>query len=331
MLLLLSLHLKGYETMPKPDLDPQHFQPVLLDWYDREKRDLPWRRTRDPYAVWISEAMLQQTRVETVIPYYHRFMKRFPDPAALASADLQEVLKLWEGLGYYSRARNLHRAAAVIVEEYDGRIPHSMDAIRSLPGVGPYIAAAVLSIAFDQPHAVVDGNVKRVLARLLQIDAPVNKPASHRIFQREADRLLTRERPSAHNQAIMELGALVCKPKNPECAVCPVSSFCRSHGSETVSAFPVRLTKPRTPLRRMIVAVIVRQKDHHVLIVQRPEEGLLGGLWEFPGKQLEKGRRAIKSCVEACRERTGSCRCNSHSVPSVLSATPTPISASPPR
>jgi len=204
------------------------FRKRLLDWYAAHHRILPWRKTRDPYAVWVSEVMLQQTQVGTVIAYYERFMDRFADVAGLARADLQAVLKIWEGLGYYARARNLHRAAAVVCARHGGQVPDTWDQIRALPGVGPYIAAAVLSIAYHRPLAVVDGNVKRILARLFRIDAPVNVSSAAPVFQRKADELLERRQPGAFNQAMMELGAVVCRPRNPDCSHCPVSAHCRS-------------------------------------------------------------------------------------------------------
>ncbi|MFZ1983631.1 MAG: A/G-specific adenine glycosylase [Desulfatitalea sp.] len=196
---------------------------TLGAWYDTHRRDLPWRYTRDPYAIWVSEVMLQQTQVKTVTPYFQRFMQRFPDVGRLAQADEQSVLKSWEGLGYYSRARHLHQAAQRVVHEWDGRLPSTWPEIRQLPGIGDYIAAAVLSIAFAQPHAVVDGNVKRVLARLLRMATPINAAAGHQLFQAAADRLLDVQDPGRHNQAMMELGALVCTPQTPLCAQCPLA------------------------------------------------------------------------------------------------------------
>ncbi len=194
----------------------------LLDWYATHRRRLPWRATSDPFAIWVSEVMLQQTQVATAIPYYRRFMDRFPTPAHLAAADIQEVLKLWEGLGYYSRARNLYRAAGVVTARFNGQVPDDPEAFRSLPGVGDYICAAVLSIAFGRVLPVVDGNVKRVLSRLLEIDTPVNRSGAHKIFQVPAMELVCPKQPADFNQAVMELGALVCRPKNPDCVTCPL-------------------------------------------------------------------------------------------------------------
>ncbi|MGD8369758.1 MAG: A/G-specific adenine glycosylase, partial [Desulfobacterales bacterium] len=275
----------------------------LLAWYRKNHRRLPWRETKDPYRIWISEAMLQQTRVETVIPYYERFLSAFPDAAALARSDLQQVLRVWEGLGYYARARNLHRAAEMVVARFDGRVPDDPEKLRSLPGVGPYIAAAVLSIAFGRPHAVVDGNVKRVLARLFQIEAPVNRPSAAALFQQEADRLLHRADPGAFNQAVMELGALVCTPKGPVCGRCPLKGFCGSFQSGSVFLYPVRDKKK--PVPEYAIAVGVVHKKGRVLITRRKPEGLLGGMWEFPGGKIAEGESAESACRREIAEETG--------------------------
>lgn len=257
----------------------------VADWYRRSHRKLPWRETTDPYRIWISEIMLQQTQVATVIPYYNAFLTRFPDIFSLAAAGLQEVLKIWEGLGYYARARNLHKAAKKIVAEYGGRIPTEMDAIRSLTGIGGYVAAAVLSFAYGRPHAVLDGNVKRVISRLFSMDAPVNRASAHNDFQAISDRLLDRDRPALYNQAIMELGALVCKPKNPACTECPLAGECSAYGEGQISRYPVRDRKPPVPEYMMVIGVV--RKNGRFLIVQRAENGLLGGLWEFPGVKID--------------------------------------------
>ena len=281
-----------------PEIDNQTCMELgksLVLWYNRNKRDLPWRRGKDPYAVWVSEAMLQQTQVQTVIPYYHRFLDRFPDLASLARADLQSVLKLWEGLGYYSRARNLHRAAGVVVEKENGRIPDTWERFRRLPGVGDYIAAAVLSIAFDQAHAVADGNVKRVIARLFLVDAPVNQASSHRVFNALAGQLLDRRRPGRHNQAMMELGALICTPREPRCGDCPVARFCQAPRRDMVRLYPRRTRRRPLPVRRMVAGVVF--KKGKVLLVQRPEQGLLGGLWEFPGGVLDEDLDPAEACT----------------------------------
>jgi A/G-specific adenine glycosylase len=213
----------------------------LLAWYHKYRRELPWRQTEDSYSIWVSEVMLQQTQVNTVLPYYRKFLNHFPDVKSLAKADLQSVLKIWEGMGYYARARNLHRAAQMIVTEFSAKIPAKWEDIKKLPGVGDYIAAAVLSIAFNQPYAVIDGNVKRVLARLFLIDAPVNKSSVLKAYNDAATELLDNKNPGVFNQAIMELGAMVCKPNKPECAHCPLQTECLAYRSGMVEKFPKRL------------------------------------------------------------------------------------------
>ncbi len=274
-----------------------------MGWYEGNQRALPWRETRDPYRIWVSEVMLQQTRVDTVIPYYHRFLRRFPNVAALAAADREEVLKAWEGLGYYGRARNLHRAARMVDDELDGVVPGDRKAFQRLPGVGDYISAAVLSIAFNQPFAVVDGNVKRVLARICKIETPVNTSPGHKSVQKKADALLDRSRPSLFNQAVMELGALVCTPAEPDCGACPVSSFCRAFRDGSVSEFPRKQKKKATPTRTFAVGVV--RDNAKMLIVRRPSRGLLGGLWEFPGGEIGSKETPEEACIRGIREQTG--------------------------
>ncbi|MGM0454087.1 MAG: A/G-specific adenine glycosylase [Thermodesulfobacteriota bacterium] len=271
----------------------------LLAWYGRNGRQLPWRQTSDPYRIWVSEIMLQQTRVQTVIPYYERFLARFPDICALAAADQEVLLKLWEGLGYYARARNMHKAAKRVVAEHGGKIPDNWPAIIGLPGIGPYVAAAVLSFAFDRPHAVLDGNVKRLIARLFADAEPVNRPAGHGHFQRFADDLLDTARPADYNQAVMELGALVCRPKSPLCDVCPLASHCRARAADAVGDFPVRGRRKPVPEYEMAIGVI--RRNGRYLVVRRPENGLLGGLWEFPGAVLENGKPPADACIRSMK------------------------------
>ena len=244
--------------------------------------------------------MLQQTQVYTVLGYYRRFLKAFPSVNRLAAADLQSVLKLWEGMGYYARARNLHRAAQRVMQDFKGKIPDSWAAFHGLPGVGDYIAAAVLSIAFDQPYAVVDGNVKRVLARLHKISAPVNQPQSNSSFKAAADKLLDVPRPGTFNQAMMELGALVCKPRNPACAACPLNKSCLAYQSRQVRDFPKRMKRMATPQYHIAVGVVF--KNNRVLITQRKPDGLLGGLWEFPGGKIRDGESAEAACIREIKE-----------------------------
>jgi len=284
--------------MGKTDLE--YLRKRLIQWYGANQRDLPWRKSRNPYHIWVSEVMLQQTQVNTVLSYYRRFLKAFPSIRHLAAADLQSVLKLWEGMGYYARARNLHRAAQRVMQDFNGKIPDSWAAFHGLPGVGDYIAAAVLSIAFDQPYAVVDGNVKRVLARLHKISAPVNQPQSNSAFKAAADKLLDVRRSGTFNQAIMELGALLCKPQNPACDVCPLNKRCRAYQSRQVADFPKRRKRSATPQYHIAVGVVF--KNNRVLITQRKPDGLLGGLWEFPGGKIRDGEPAEAACIREIKE-----------------------------
>ena len=272
----------------------------LLQWYDRNQRDLPWRRTSDPYLIWVSEVMLQQTQVDTVIPYYDRFLKLFPNLKTLAESDLNGVLKAWEGLGYYARARNLMKAAIVVLNKHQGRVPENEADFRSLPGVGDYIGSAVLSIAFQKPFAVVDGNVKRVLARLLLIDEPVNNSKSSKTFSAAADLLLAKRKPHLFNQAMMELGALVCRLKNPACEKCPLKRFCKAYNEKQLDDFPKRVKTKKVPTYRIAAGVVLR-KDRF-LITRRKPEGLLGGLWEFPGGKIRKDETPKNACKREIRE-----------------------------
>jgi len=272
-------------------------------WYDANRRELPWRRTSDPYAIWVSEVMLQQTQVKTAIPYYHRFLSRFPDVVRLAKADEQSVLKAWEGLGYYSRARNMHKASRLIVDQLSGQLPVDWSGMRQLPGVGDYIAAAVLSIAHGEPFAVVDGNVKRVLARLFRVEVPVNRVADHAVYQSRADQLLDTADPGRHNQALMELGAVVCTPKQPDCSQCPIGRFCGAMQAGEVYLYPLRVASRRIPKKKHVSGIVM--KNGRLLLTRRPVHGLLAGLWEFPGG-LADGNEALPStCVESIAETTG--------------------------
>ena len=289
-------------NLPTPRRAP-HFRRRLLRWYDENRSDFPWRRTADPYAVWVSEIMLQQTQTSRVSEYFERFLERFPDVQALAAADLQEVLKAWEMLGYYARARNLHAAAVQVVRDLGGAVPGSYDGLRALPGIGDYTAAAVASIAFDRPRAVVDGNVKRVLSRLFLLENPVNDAASLPAFQERADALLHRGRPGDHNQAMMEFGSRICRPRSPKCGNCPVSGYCGAWQTGRQSDLPRRRQQRKPPLRRVAVGIIERRG--RILLTQRPVEGLLGGLWEFPGGGIERGESPAEACRREILEETG--------------------------
>lgn len=276
------------------------FRKALIGWYKAHRRDLPWRNTDDPYRIWVSEVMLQQTQVATVVPYYRGFLQRFADLESLARAESQAVLKAWEGLGYYARARNLHRAAAIVLKERRGVVPNRWEEFRRLPGVGDYIAAAVLSLAFEKPYPVVDGNVKRVLARLLVMKHPVNKSSSAKIFRETAGTLLDQTQPGTFNQAMMELGAVVCKPRQPLCDECPVQKICRAYQSGQVLNYPAKVKKPPIPQYRIAVGVVF--KKGRVLITRRKPSGLLGGLWEFPGGKIQKGERPAAACIREIKE-----------------------------
>ena len=275
----------------------------LRNWYADNHRSLPWRQTSDPYPIWVSEVKLQQTQVHTVIPYYLRFLDRFPTVSALADADLHDVLKQWEGLGYYSRARNFHRAAAQVSASHAGRVPSEWKDFRELPGVGDYIASAVLSIAFDQPFAVVDGNVKRILSRIFAVDAPVNGSRAHAVFLEPAAALLDRDAPGMFNQAVMELGALICKPSRPLCDRCPLVAFCAAFSSRQVTLYPKRIKSLPVPVHPIAVGVV--WYEGRMLITRRKPEGLLGGLWEFPGGKIREGENPADACVREILEETG--------------------------
>jgi A/G-specific adenine glycosylase len=275
----------------------------LLRWYRANRRDLPWRRTSDPYAIWLSESMLQQTRVETVIPYWERFLARFPTVEALARAPLDDVLTLWAGLGYYSRARNLHRAAQVMVESHGGAVPEQAEALRALPGVGRYTAGAVASIAFDRAEPIVDGNVARVFARVFGIDEDVKStPVVKRLWE-EAAELVHGASPGDFNQALMELGATVCVPRGARCLACPVSEHCIAFREGRTETLP-RKTKKLPPRPVSTVAGWLERRGQ-VLVVQRPAEGLLGGLWELPGGDLLADEEPASGLVRCLRDRVG--------------------------
>lgn len=252
--------------------------PLLLDWYDANRRVLPFRGTRDPYAVWISEIMLQQTRTDTVSGYYTRFLNRFPNIAALAQADEQEVLKYWEGLGYYSRARNLHKAAQIMQREYGGRFPTTYEGVRALPGVGDYTAAAVASIAYRLPYPAIDGNLTRVLARVHGVREDVDRPAVKRRIRGLGEAQIDRERPGDWNQALMDLGATICVPGTPDCARCPLQAQCDAYAQGDADQLPIRAAaRPPVPVDVGVGLVIA---EGRVLTIKR-DAALLKGLWTF--------------------------------------------------
>ncbi len=275
----------------------------LLSWFAKNNRDLPWRRNRTPYRVWISEIMLQQTQVQQVLPYYRRFLKEFPTIKKLATAPLDQVLKVWEGMGYYARARNLHKAAKIIVQQHRGRFPQEYESIRRLPGFGPYTTAAVLSIAFNQPYAVVDGNVLRVLSRLYAYDKDIRSATGKKELQVKADLLLSKRYPGLFNEAMMELGALICTPAAPLCDRCPLFCFCLACKQGKQHLYPVRISKKKRPHYQIAAAIIWHEGK--ILIARRPEQGLLGGLWEFPGGKVEPGETLEQAVVREVVEELG--------------------------
>ncbi|MCJ7512384.1 MAG: A/G-specific adenine glycosylase, partial [Anaerolineales bacterium] len=273
---------------------------ALLTWYAANGRDLPWRHTRDPYAIWVAETMLQQTRVETVIPYYQRWMRRFPSVQAVASAGEQEVLRRWEGLGYYGRARSLRRAAQQVVAEHAGQLPRTRAELRALPGIGAYTASAIAAIAFGAQELALDGNLRRVLCRLLDFPQDPRSPEGERFLRQQALPWIPDGRGGDLNQALMDLGAGICLPRRPDCAHCPVSKSCAAHERGTQALRPMR--PERKPIPKRIAAAGVVQRGRAVMIARRPPGGLLGGLWEFPGGKPEAGESIDQTLRRELRE-----------------------------
>ncbi|MDY7021314.1 MAG: A/G-specific adenine glycosylase [Cyanobacteriota bacterium] len=278
-------------TIPTAELEP--LRRSLLSWYRDQGRVLPWRNCDDAYKIWVSEVMLQQTQVKTVIPYYQRWLEQFPTVEALASADLQQVLKVWQGLGYYARARNLHKAAQIVVEQHNGIFPIQLEVVLQLPGIGRTTAGGILSSAFNQPISILDGNVKRVLARLTALTVPPAKALKY--LWQLSDTLLDREHPGTFNQALMDLGATVCVPKTPNCPQCPWKTHCRAYLSNLQLELPMREANQPLPHKIIGVAVIWNEQKQ-ILIDKRPAKGLLGGLWEFPGGKLEENE-TLEDCI----------------------------------
>ncbi len=276
----------------------------LLRWYEQHRRNLPWRNYLDSYAIWVSEIMLQQTRVETVIPYFERWMERFPTIQSLAAASEQEVLAVWEGLGYYSRARNLHRAAQVVVERFEGVLPSSVEALQRLPGIGRYTAGAIASIAFGQDEPVLDGNVRRVYARLFDVNLAVDSREGEAELWKLAAEYLPKGRAGEFNQALMDLGAAICLPRRPRCLLCPIADSCLARQRGVVEERPVRLPQVNTPHYVQSAAVIVKRGRHGLctLLAKRPSEGLLGGLWEFPNGRVD-GEEPARGLASTLREQ----------------------------
>ena len=266
-------------------------QTAVLGWFATAQRALPWRRSYDPYGVWVAEIMLQQTQVETVRPYYERWLLRFPDVRSVAAAPQQDVLKAWEGLGYYSRARNLQRAAQAIVAQHGGRLPDTMEALRALPGIGRYTAGAILSIGHGHPAPLVDGNVGRVLGRLVALDVPARSPAGQRRLWALAAVLVPQRNARDFNQGLMELGALVCRPQAPACLLCPLRERCAACAEGRPEAYPPPPVRRKRPLRRGAM-LLLRDDSGRLLLRRRPPEGIWGGLWEPPWSERAPGESA---------------------------------------
>ena len=263
-------------------------QKALLDWFDKNARPLPWRKKYLPYEVWVSEIMLQQTQVNTALPYFERWMKELPTLEHLAKSDEKKVLKLWQGLGYYSRARNLHASAKFIMEKYNGVFPSNHQIILSLKGIGRYSAGAISSIAFNQETPIVDGNVLRVLSRVYAIDKPIDVEKNKAIFWELEEKLIPKGKARFFNQALMELGALVCSTRNPACAVCPIKNFCLAYIKDTAENYPVRQKKKKTV--KIAASALILKKDGKYLIWKRPLGQIMGGLWEFPEWKLAQNK-----------------------------------------
>lgn len=259
----------------------QNWPDALVEWYWLHKRTMPWRDNPSPYHVWISEMMLQQTQVSTVIPYFENFINKFPNVLALAKASQEEVLKSWEGLGYYSRARNLHKSAQIVIDKYNGELPSDYDTLQELPGIGPYCAAAIASIAFNKAIPVVDGNVFRVFSRFWDSKLDIVEPKTKKYFFNQLSEPIKKVSPSAFNQGMMELGAVICKKQNPICTKCPLKNECQAFQKKTIHLRPINSKKILQPTVQVAVGIICNK--NMVLITKRSESQLLGGLWEFPG------------------------------------------------
>jgi len=283
----------------------KRIQTRLLRWFENNARDLPWRKTRDPYAIWISEIMLQQTQVSTVIPYYRKFLRLFPTVRHLARADLSKVLKTWEGLGYYSRARNLHKASRIVSNHFRGKIPDDREGLLRLPGIGKYTAGAILSIAFNKEAPILDGNVKRVLSRAFAVFGNPAKGRTEDFLWQLSESLVPKGHAGSFNQALMDLGSTICTPKDPQCLRCPVRNLCKGRVSGDPERYPFKVTQKRIPHIEALAAVV--ERNGNILLRQRPPRGLLGGLWEFPNWKTESHwkmeresdyKRWLKDCIK---------------------------------
>jgi A/G-specific adenine glycosylase len=280
------------------------FQKAIIRWFNANQRDLPWRKKSDAYSIWISEVMLQQTQVQQVIPYYRKFLKHFPSIRHLSRATIDEVLKVWEGLGYYKRAVQLHESAKIIVTKHKGKVPDDYMTLRNLPGFGDYTTGAVLSIAFQKCYTAVDSNVTRVISRLFNFKHPVYMASNKRILYEYVKSLLPEKNISLFNQSLMELGAMICKPNKPNCLQCPVKLFCRAFITlKEPSLLPVKKPKSKRPVYTTAIGIIIKNK--RVLIAKRPADTLLGNLWEFPGGKQKKGENLLETCMREIKEEVG--------------------------
>lgn len=272
---------------------------AIHNWYESNQRPLPWRESRDPYKIWVSEIILQQTQVAQGLGYYHRFLEAFPDIGTLASAPETEVMKQWQGLGYYSRARNMHHTAKTLVEKWDGQFPQTYRELLSLKGIGPYTAAAIASIAFGLPQAVVDGNVFRVLSRLFAIDTPIDTPQGKKQFEQLADELLDKDNPSTHNQALMEMGAIICRPARPQCSKCPLTPFCKAFGQNEQQNYPVK--SKRLIRKKRYLNFLLITNTQQLLVHKRTDSDIWKGLYQLP--LIETNTRATNAGMERLIEK----------------------------
>jgi A/G-specific adenine glycosylase len=297
---IMSINLRG---SVKPIQRMARLGKLLLTWYAQNGRDLPWRSHPDPYSVWISEIMLQQTRVETVIPYFKRWMERFPNIKELAVVSEQEVLSLWEGLGYYGRARNLLKTAKIIVECHGGGMPRDLTQLRKLPGIGRYTVGAIASIAFGLDVATMDANNRRVLARVFDVAEPADAVAGEKILWALAEKNLPKGAAGDYNQALMDVGATICLPQHPLCMLCPLTKICKARLGGFQEQRPV--LKPRARIPHHTVTAAVLQREGKILLAKRPSKGLLGGMWEFPGGKVEIGETLEACLVREIQEELG--------------------------
>lgn len=279
------------------ELYKEQVRTALITWFLEEKRDLPWRKTKDPYKIWVSEVMLQQTKVDTVIPYYERFIAKYPSLESLATANEEELLKEWEGLGYYSRARNLQAGVKEVVEEYNSVVPTTRKEISKLKGVGPYTAGAVLSIAYGVPEHAVDGNVMRVLSRLLLIKEDIAKPKTKKVFEEAVMELIDVNNPSAFNQGLMELGAVICTPTKPKCLLCPVRENCTAFFEGMQEQLPIKTINKKTKVHK-VQAVVVEDEAGRILLEKRPSKGLLANMWQFPMVELPTATHTVEEVIK---------------------------------